>query len=107
VARAAGDPDRAGELCWQALATWNAMTYPFPFRWIATLLVLEQGALREPASELARLARELTTATQHHLPDPLDEALREAGASGERGDDDAVRQHVQRAIELAKQLGYR
>ena len=107
VARAAGDPDKAGELCRQALATWNAMTYPFPFRWIATLLLLEQGALREPASELARLARELTTATQHHLPDPLDEALREAGASGERGDDDASRQHVQRAVELAKQLGYR
>jgi hypothetical protein len=107
VARAAGDTDKAGELCRQAIATWNAMTYPFPFRWIATLLVLEQGLGREPASELARLARELTTATQHHLPDPLDEALREAGASGERGDDDAVFQHIQRAIELAHQLGYR
>jgi tetratricopeptide (TPR) repeat protein len=109
VARAAGHRERAGELCRQAIATWNAMTYPFPFRWVATLVVLEQGTGPRPgppASELAKLARDLTAPTQAHLPDPLDEALREAGAAGERGDGAAALQQILRAVELAHQLGY-
>ncbi len=106
VARARGERARAGELCRQAIATWNAMPFPFPFRWIAALPLLELGLGQAPASELAQIARELTAVTQHHLPDPLDAALREASAAGERGDDDAVRQHVRRVIELAQQLGY-
>jgi eukaryotic-like serine/threonine-protein kinase len=106
VARAAGDTAQAGVLCRQAIATWNAMTYPFPFRWTAGLLLLELGLEQTPANELAQLARELTTATQAHLPDPLDEALREAGAAGERGDDAAIELQVRRAVELAHQLGY-
>jgi len=106
VARAAGDLDKAGALCRQAIATWSAMTYPFPFRWIAGLVLLELGLGNTPASEQARLARELTTATQAHLPDPLDEALRDAGAAGERGDDAAIEPRVRRAVELAHQLGY-
>ncbi|HWO22673.1 MAG TPA: protein kinase [Kofleriaceae bacterium] len=106
VALARGERTRAGELCRQAIATWNAIPFPFPFRWIGALPLLELGLGPAPSSELAQLARELTAATQHHLPDPLDAELREASAAGERGDPGTVKQHTRRAIELAQQLGY-
>jgi serine/threonine protein kinase len=105
-ALAAGDRDRGEELCQQAIAAWNAIQYPFPFRWVGGLPLLELGLGRTPARELARQARELTAASQQHLPDAIDEALREASAAGERGDDMAVEQHIGRAVEIAHQLGY-
>ncbi len=104
LALAAGDRPRAGELCRQAIATWNAVTFPFPYRWIAVLPLLELGPGQTAPRELAGLARELTAASQHHLPDPLDEALREASAGGEPPA--TIEQALRRATELAHQLGY-
>jgi hypothetical protein len=114
VARERGDAARAEDLGRQAIATWSAMAYPFPFRWLGALLVIEQALAQAsgPAPriasprELAKLAGELTALTQHHLPDPLDEALRAAAEHGERGDDLAAEEHLHRAVQLAHDHGY-
>ena len=92
------------------------MAYPFPFRWIAGLPMLEQGLARlaEPGggdlAALVELARELCDANQHHLPDPLDAELR-AAISAHADDPGAgaaplIEAHLRRAVALAYQLGY-
>lgn len=117
LAHMAGDAARAAELCQNATAIWNAMmAYPFPFRWIAGLPMLEQGLARlaEPGggdlAALVELARELCDANQHHLPDPLDAELR-AAISAHADDPGAgaaplIEAHLRRAVALAYQLGY-
>jgi eukaryotic-like serine/threonine-protein kinase len=117
LAHMAGDAAKAADLCLQATAIWNAMmAYPFPFRWIAGLPMLQQGLgrLAEPEGAdlpaLVELARELCAANQHHLPDPLDAALRAAvDIQSDTQDAESARvieAHLRRAIALAYQLGY-
>lgn len=117
LAHMAGDAARAAELCQNATAIWNAMmAYPFPFRWIAGLPMLEQGLgrLAEPGggelAALVELARELCAANQHHLPDPLDAELRAASSAHAdapgAGAAPLIEAHLRRAVALAYQLGY-
>ncbi len=106
IAMRDGEPGRARALCRSARARWDELSFPFPFRWTATLIQLALELETEPPLALVELARELISETQHHLPEALDVLLTRAVAEYETDEIDAARATLTEAVALGRTLRY-
>ncbi len=101
-----GHLSEAGQLGREALDLWRHSPLVYPFQWQAlwplTGVALAQGREQDAWAH----ARALLEPTQQHLPDALNAAL-EAAVQAEAADQGAAAHlHLQRAVELARELGY-
>jgi serine/threonine protein kinase len=75
VAWRRGQPERAQSLVHEARTWWSQGDHAFPFRWLGTLLTLEDDARCGRTDRLGQTLDDLLDPQQHHLPPELDEAL--------------------------------
>ena len=86
IAWRGGDADRAAELCLSAMATWDGLSFPYPFQWTAGLVALALAVDGRQIVGMPALARHLREAPQLHLPDPIHDALGAVEASATPAD---------------------
>jgi len=78
----------------------------YPFQWLALYPLISVALAHDRIPEAVEYARALLEPTQQALPDPLKRVLEEAIKTWKRGEPEAARTHLERAIELAQEMGY-
>ncbi|NIO70856.1 MAG: AAA family ATPase [Anaerolineae bacterium] len=87
-----------------ALALWQQTAYPF--QWLALWPLIGVALVQDQISEAVDYARALLGPIQQRLPDPLRAALEDTIRAEEQGQPETARTHLNRAIELAQEMGY-
>jgi serine/threonine protein kinase/tetratricopeptide (TPR) repeat protein len=98
VAWKRGDAERAVRECRAALESWNHPAFPFPFEWMARLVLLATEVDRAPAEELVTLAEPMLAQSQMQLPHAIERAIVDAVATHDR-------EAVIRVIDASARLG--
>ena len=109
VALREGAYSEAERLSRAARDTWNALSFPFPFRWCGALILVKLLLMRQNAAsteEALGLIQELVAETQHQLPDALDAFLLAAIRARHEQDFAAVIKHLKQALDCAEKLGF-
>jgi tetratricopeptide (TPR) repeat protein len=88
-----------------ALESWQ-QSPGYPFQWLSLYPLIAVALAYDRIPEAVEYARGLLEPAQQALPDPLQMVLEEAIETWERGEPEAARAHLDRAIELAQELGY-
>ncbi|MFB0537017.1 MAG: BTAD domain-containing putative transcriptional regulator [Anaerolineae bacterium] len=99
-----GDLSQVQENGQSALASWQQTAYPF--QWLALWPLIGVALVQDQISEAVDYARALLEPVQQRLPDPLTTILEDAIRAGEQGQPEMARTHLNRAIELAQEMGY-
>jgi tetratricopeptide (TPR) repeat protein len=89
-----------------ALELWQQSETSYPFQWLALYPLTSVAIARDRIPEAVEYARSLLEPTQQPLPDTLKTVLEEAIKTWERGEPEAARTHLDRAVELAQEMGY-
>jgi tetratricopeptide (TPR) repeat protein len=89
-----------------ALESWQQSPSSCMFQWLALYPLTSMALAHDRIPEAVEYARALLEPTQQALPDPLKTVLKEAIETWERGRPEAARAHLDRAIELAQEMGY-
>jgi len=89
-----------------ALELWQQSETSYPFQWLALYPLTSEALAHDRIPEAVEYARGLLEPSQQALPDTLQTVLEEAIKTWERGEPEAARTHLDRAIELAQELGY-
>ena len=89
-----------------ALERWQQAEAAFPFRWLALYPLISVALVHEQIAEAVDYARGLLEPAQQALPDGLRVVLEAAIEAWQRGEPEAARTHLDRAIELAQEMGY-
>jgi predicted ATPase/class 3 adenylate cyclase len=103
---------REGNLCdaqengRTALEMWQKAPLVYPFQWTALWPLIGVALSNEEVSTAVDYAYTLLQPSQQRLPDSLHAALEEVIESWEKGELGKVRTNLNRAIELAQELGW-
>jgi tetratricopeptide (TPR) repeat protein len=89
-----------------ALEPWQQSETSYPFQWLALFPLTSVALAHDRIPEAVEYARGLLEPAQQALPDALQTVLEEAIKTWERGEPAATRTHLDRAIELAQEMGY-
>ena len=106
VAWREGDVDEAQTLAQAALDSWQRSQFVHAFHWTARWPLLAMALEGDRLSETLEHARAMLDPRQQKLPQPLESALEESTKRGDDGRPDVLRACLQRAVELAQELGY-
>jgi DNA-binding SARP family transcriptional activator len=99
-----GDLDKAWRNGHAALEQWEAM--PYPMEWLARWPLLAVALAQEDVAEAIGQAHAMLSLEQQALPETLTGALENAVQAWEKGDSEAARTHLERALALAQELGF-
>ena len=77
-----------------------------PFKSLALWPLIQVGLAQNQVSEVIDYARALLEPDQQPLPDALTTVVEEAIAAWETGESELAHTHLDRALELAQELGY-
>ena len=88
-----------------ALESWQ-QSPGYPFQWLALYPLISVALAHDRIPEAVEYARGLLEPAQQALPDPLKTVLEEAIETWERGEPEAARAYLDRAIKLAQEMGY-
>jgi len=100
------DLEEAQRLSQRALASWESLSFPYPFQWAGALTCLAAQVTRVPLRSSIQLATKLLSPQLARLPEPIDRALDEAVSMYHQGHQELALEHLQRAIAAAEGLGY-
>jgi len=89
-----------------ARESWQQSPSSCMFQWLSLYPLTSMALAHDRISEAVEYARGLLEPAQQALPDPLQTVLEEAIQTWERGEPEAARTHLERAIELAQEMGY-
>ena len=89
-----------------ALDMWQKAPLVYPFQWTALWPLISVALSKEEVSGAVEYAYALLQPSQQRLPDSLNEVLEEVMESWEKGESEKVRTKLNRAIELAQELGW-
>jgi tetratricopeptide (TPR) repeat protein len=89
-----------------ALESWQQSATDYPFQWLSLYPLTSVALAHDRIPEAVEYARALLEPMQQALPDPLQTVLEEAIKTWERGEPEAARTHLDRAMELAQEMGY-
>jgi class 3 adenylate cyclase/tetratricopeptide (TPR) repeat protein len=89
-----------------ALESWQQSPSSCMFQWLSLYPLTSVALAHDRIPEAVEYARGLLEPAQQALPDPLRTVLEEAIKTRERGEPEAARTHLDRAIELAQEMGY-
>jgi tetratricopeptide (TPR) repeat protein len=89
-----------------ALESWQQSPSSCMFQWLSLYPLTSVALVHDRIPEAVEYARGLLEPAQQALPDPLKTVLEEAIETWERGEPEAARAYLDRAIELAQELGY-
>jgi hypothetical protein len=101
-----GDLEEAQRLSQKALASWESLSFPYPFQWAGALTCLAAQITRAPLRSSIQLARKLLSPQLARLPEPIDHALDGAVRNYDRGQQELALDQLQRAIAAAERLRY-
>jgi tetratricopeptide (TPR) repeat protein len=90
----------------EALAIWRESPLVYPFQWQALWPLIGVALARGREEEAFTYAEALLEPTQQQLPQELNTALEEAIRARAEDQAEAARPHLDRAIELAREMGY-
>ncbi|WP_043390228.1 ATP-binding protein [Archangium violaceum] len=85
---------------------WGQISLVYPFQWSALFPLLAVALPAGRLSEAVEHARALVKPTQQRLPASLEFVLQESVAEWERGQEEAARASLSRAVALAEEFGY-
>jgi tetratricopeptide (TPR) repeat protein len=88
-----------------ALESWQ-QSPGYPFQWLSLYPLIAVVLAHDRIPEAVEYARGLLEPAQQALPDALQAVLGEAIETWERDEPEATRTHLDRALELAQELGY-
>jgi hypothetical protein len=88
-----------------ALESWQ-QSRGYMMQWLSLFPLIAVALAHDRIPEAVEYARGLLEPTQQALPDTLQTVIEEAIGTWERGEPEAARTHLDRAIELAQELGY-
>ncbi|MGD9317499.1 MAG: AAA family ATPase, partial [Anaerolineae bacterium] len=88
-----------------ALELWRQRTFAYPFQWTALWPLVDLSLARGQISEAVEYGRALLDPQQQRLPDRLVAPLESALAAWDDGDAGLAGSHLQRSVELARELG--
>ncbi len=89
-----------------AVEPWQPSETGFPFQWVALFPLISLALDRARTPDAVEYARGLLDPAQQALPGSLEASLAGAIEAWERGEPKAARTHLDRAIELALEMGY-
>jgi tetratricopeptide (TPR) repeat protein len=89
-----------------ALELWQQSPSSYPLQWLSLYPLISVALAHDRIPEAVEYARGLLEPTQQALPDALRTVLEEAIKTWEKGEPEAARTHLDRAIELAQEMGY-
>jgi hypothetical protein len=101
-----GDLAGAEKQARAALELWGQSAFVYAFHWTARFPLLAMALSREQIPEALNHARALLDPQQQKLPDPLEAALEAAIQAGEEEGAKAATQHLEHAIQIAKEMGF-
>ena len=99
-----GRVDEAKAEARQALTIWE--DFPYPFRWLASWVLLAIHMKRAEMIEAVEAARAILHPSQRRQPGELPEVLEMAVATWEAGDKETARERFGRAVDVAHKHGY-
>ena len=103
---------REGNLCetqenaQAALEMWQKAPLVYPFQWTALWPLIAVALNKEEISSAVDCARSLLQPSQQRLPDSINSILEEAIKGWEEEETVEVRINLNRAAELAQELGW-
>ncbi len=89
-----------------ALDMWQKEPLVYPFQWTALWPLISVALSKEEVSTAVDYANALLQPSQQRLPASLNEVLEEVIESWEKGESEKARTKLNRAIELAQELGW-
>ncbi|HVV51352.1 MAG TPA: hypothetical protein VHO06_16905, partial [Polyangia bacterium] len=93
-------------LALEAERWWKSGDHAFPFRWLASFLLLDSMVRREDFDGAPDVLADLLDPKQQLLPEALDAALRTASSISLSSSYQALSQSFQRLLALAQEQGY-
>jgi hypothetical protein len=101
-----GDLPAAEQRAQEAVALWRQSPLVYPFQWLALWPLLGVALARGREDEAWAHVQALLEPKQQRLPDGLNAALEAALQARAEGQAGALRRHLDRAMELAREMGY-
>jgi predicted ATPase len=89
-----------------ALEPWQQSETGFMFQWLALFPLIAVALAHDRTRDAVEYAPGLLEPAQQALPDTLEASLEGAIEAWEKGEPEAARMHLDRAIELALETGY-
>jgi len=96
----------AEQLGKEAIDLWQQTPLVYPFQWQALWPLIGSSWTRGREDETWAYVQVLLTAKQQRLPDDLHAALEAAIAANARGEAGTARFHLERAMAIAREMGY-
>jgi DNA-binding SARP family transcriptional activator len=103
VAWRTGDLTAADQQGRAALVLWPST---YPVQWVGRWPVLAVALAQDRVAEAVAVARPLLAPDQQHLTDALQDIVAQAVQAWDQNHPDIARQHLQQAVDLARELGY-
>jgi tetratricopeptide (TPR) repeat protein len=101
-----GDLLTAEQSAQEAIVLWRQSPLVYPFQWLALWPLIAAARVKSREDEAWGYARALLEPTQQILPDELNASLKAAVQAREGGQAEAARLHLDRAMILAREMGY-
>lgn len=100
------DLSAAAQIGQEALPIWRQSPLVYPFQWQALWPLIAAALARDHEDEAWTYVQALLEPTQQRLPDALHTSLEAAVQAKAQGEAAAARAHLDRAAELAREMGY-
>jgi eukaryotic-like serine/threonine-protein kinase len=101
-----GKAVRAHALAVDASRWWSSGDHAFPFRWLASFLLLDSLVRREDLDGAREVVADLLDSKQHLLPDALDAALQAASSASQSSSYRAQSETFREVLARAQEYGY-